>query len=221
MQDISMFDIVVVTLTLLLAIKGLFKGFVKEFFGLVGIIGGIFVASRLAVSVGEKIAPLFAIENESSIELMGFVAALIGFWIIAYALGTVISKVFSLSGLGVFDRILGFAFGAFKVFLIFSVIIYALSQVQVIKEKIEESVGNTITYPILLAGGAYIIKLDKHVSSGEMTKSLDEAVENTKQGVENLTKEVIIEEIQEATQGLQNNSTSQENSTNTPVVEQK
>ncbi len=221
MQDISWFDIVVVTLTLLLAIKGLFKGFVKEAFGLIGIIGGIFVASRLATTVGEKIAPLFALENESSIELMGFIAALIGFWVIAYALGTIISKVFSLSGLGVFDKILGFAFGAFKIFLIFSVIIYALSQVQTIKEKLDESIGNTITYPILVAGGAYIIKLDKHVSSGEVTKSVDKVIEDTKQGVENLTQEVIKEEIQEAAQELQESIVPQNTTPTNQTVEQK
>ena len=35
------------------------------------------------------------------------------------------SKVFSVSGLGIFDRIFGFAFGAGKIFLLFAIISYA------------------------------------------------------------------------------------------------
>jgi len=172
MQDISIFDIVVIAITLLLGLKGLFRGFIKEVFGLIGIIGGIFIASRLATTVGEMIAPVLALKNDSSIQLMGFIVGLIAFWIVAYVLGLIISKIFSLSGLGVFDKLLGFVFGAFKVFLIFSIIIYALSQIQTIKEKLDASIGDTITYPILVAGGAFIIKLDQQVASSEVKKVL-------------------------------------------------
>ncbi len=197
MQDISVFDIVVIAITLLLGLKGLFRGFIKEVFGLIGIIGGIFVASRLATTVGEMIAPMLALKNESSIQLMGFIVGLIAFWIVAYLLGLIISKIFSLSGLGVFDKILGFVFGAFKVFLIFSIIIYAISQIQTIKEKLDASIGNTITYPILVAGGSFIIKLDKQVSSSQMKKSVDSAIEKSKETVNEMTQETIKENIEE------------------------
>ena len=197
MQDISIFDIIVITITLILGLKGLFRGFIKEVFGLIGIIGGIFVASRLATTVGEMIAPVLALKNDSSIQLMGFIIGLIAFWIVAYILGLVLSKIFSLSGLGIFDKILGFVFGAFKVFLIFSIIIYALSQIQTIKEKLDSSIGDTMTYPILVAGGSFIIKLDQHVSSNEMKKSVDQAVEQTKQKVEKITEESIKENLEQ------------------------
>lgn len=82
MQDISIFDIVVIAITLLLGLKGLFRGFIKEVFGLIGIIGGIFIASRLATTVGEIIAPVLALKNDSSIQLMGFIVGLIAFWLV-------------------------------------------------------------------------------------------------------------------------------------------
>ncbi|MFA7084555.1 MAG: CvpA family protein [Arcobacteraceae bacterium] len=197
MQDISVFDIVVIVITLLLGLKGLFRGFIKEVFGLIGIVGGIFIASRLATTVGEMIAPVLALENTSSIQLMGFIVGLIAFWIVAYVLGLIISKIFALSGLGLFDKLFGFIFGAFKVFLIFSIIIYALSQIQTIKEKLDSSIGNTITYPILVAGGAYIIKLDQQVSSSEVIKNVDKAVEKSKQSVKELTQEGLNKNIEE------------------------
>lgn len=197
MQDISIFDIVVIAVTLLLGLKGLFRGFIKEVFGLIGIIGGIFVASRLATTVGEMIAPVLALKNESSIQLMGFIVGLIGFWLLAYITGLLLSKVFSLSGLGIIDKLFGFIFGAFKVFLIFSIIIYAISQIETIKQKLDESIGNTITYPILVAGGSYIIKLDKQVASNTIQKTVNEAVDKGQKSLTEMAEKKGEEQLNE------------------------
>lgn len=195
MQDISIFDIVVIALTLLLGLKGLFRGFIKEVFGLIGIIGGIFVASRLAITVGEMIAPVLALKNESSIQLMGFIVGLIAFWLLAYVTGLLLSKVFSLSGLGLIDKLFGFIFGAFKVFLIFSIIIYAISQIETIKLKLDESIGNTITYPILVAGGSYIIKLDKQVASDTIQKSINETIDKGQKSITDMAEKKAEEQL--------------------------
>ena len=133
MQDLNIFDMVIIGITLILGLKGLFRGLIKEVFGIIGIIGAIFVASRVSVDIGNLIAPFLALENQTTIKLIGFVVGLIGFWIAVYVLGVIVSKIFSASGLGLFDRIFGFVFGAAKVFLIFSVISYALYQVQSFK----------------------------------------------------------------------------------------
>jgi len=143
MQDISIFDIVIVSITVLLGLKGLFRGFIKEVFGLIGIVGGIFVASRAATDIGEYISPLLALENESSIKLVGFIAGLIGFWVVMYIVGLILSKMSSMSGLGIIDRTFGFIFGAGKVFLIVSRIIYALSKVKVFKDKLKTNFSYT------------------------------------------------------------------------------
>jgi membrane protein required for colicin V production len=197
MQDISIFDIVVIAVTLLLGLKGLFRGFIKEVFGLIGIIGGIFVASRLAIPVGEIVAPVLALKNPSSVQLMGFIVGLIGFWILAYITGLLLSKVFSLSGLGIIDKLFGFIFGAFKVFLIFSIIIYAISQIETIKQKLDESIGNTITYPILVAGGSYIIKLDKQVASSTIQKNVNEALDKGQKSLTDMAEKKAEEHVNE------------------------
>ena len=46
MDAVSWFDLVVVALVLVLGIKGLLNGFIKEIFGIIGLIGGVIVASR-------------------------------------------------------------------------------------------------------------------------------------------------------------------------------
>ena len=199
MQDISIFDIVIVSITVLLGLKGLFRGFIKEVFGLIGIVGGIFVASRAAQDIGEYIAPLLALENESSIKLLGFISGLIGFWVIMYIIGLILSKMSSMSGLGIIDRTFGFIFGAGKVFLIVSIIIYALSQVKVFKDKLETNFANTYTYPLLVDVGAYIIKLDIAKVTTKFEQIVDQAVTATKQAAQNLTKEAIEKKVEEMT----------------------
>ncbi|WP_419770231.1 MAG: CvpA family protein [Candidatus Marinarcus sp.] len=209
MQDLSIFDIVVIAITLLFGIKGLFKGFIKEAFGLIGIVGGIFIASRLADTVGEAIAPMLALKNESSIELMGFIVGLLAFWVIAYILGMIISKIFSMSGLGVVDKLLGFLFGAGKIFLIFSILIYLVCQIQTIKEKLDASIGHTITYPILVAGGTFIVKLDKQTMPKEIQTTVDKAVEKTKETV----KDISVEETKKTLEKMKDEAVKKTNET--------
>ena len=130
MQDFAIFDLIILTITLILGLKGLFRGLIKEVFGIIGIIGAIFVASRISKEIGDLIAPILVLENEATIKLIGFVTALVAVWLVVYSAGVIVSKVFAASGLGIVDRIFGFVFGAAKIFLIFSVIAYALYQVQ-------------------------------------------------------------------------------------------
>lgn len=175
MQDFTVFDIVIVSITILLGLKGLFRGFIKEVFGLVGIIGGIFVASRMSEEIGGMIAPILALENQATIKLIGFIFGLIGFWAIIYIAGIILSKIFQASGLGLFDRIFGFIFGATKIFLIFSVIAYALYQVQSFKDLMTKKTSDSITYPFLIKTGSFIVKLD----ASDFVKKVEEKMNLT------------------------------------------
>jgi membrane protein required for colicin V production len=191
MQSFTVFDIVIISITVLLGLKGLLRGFIKEIFGLVGIIGGIFVASRMAEEIGSLVAPLLALENSATIKLIGFIIGLVGFWAIIYILGIILSKIFSVSGLGFFDRILGFVFGSAKVFFIFSVIAYALYQVQSFKDLMNNKVSDSITFPLLVKTGGYIVKLD----TSDIVKKVENSVssedkENQKEEKNSLSQEV-------------------------------
>lgn len=180
MQNFTIFDIVIVSITVLLGLKGLLRGFIKEVFGLVGIVGGIFIASRLAGEIGKSVAPLLALENQGTIKLIGFILGLIGFWAIIYLAGVLLSKIFQASGLGVFDRILGFLFGSAKIFLIFSVIVYALYQVESFKNLMNEKVSNSTTFPFLVSTGGFIVKLD----ASDFVKKVEEKIAPKDQIVE-------------------------------------
>ncbi|RXJ65352.1 colicin V synthesis protein [Halarcobacter ebronensis] len=205
MQSFTGFDIVIVSLTVLIGLKGLFRGFTREVFGLVGIIGGIFVASRLSLEIGTKIAPLLSLENNATIKLVGFIVGLVGFWAIVYVLGVVISKIFLMSGLGVFDRILGFVFGSAKMFFIFSIIAYSLYQIQSFKDLMDDKTANSTTFPLLIKTGSFIVKLDASdfVKKVEDSVSTEEKVEEDpdlaeKKSITNEIKQTV-KEIKDAT----------------------
>ncbi|MCT7560553.1 CvpA family protein [Aliarcobacter butzleri] len=189
MQNIAIFDLVIITITLLLGLKGLFRGIIKEIFGIIGIIGAIFVASRISTQTGELIAPVLVLENQATIKLIGFVIALVIVWLIAYSAGVVVSKIFSASGLGIIDRFFGFLFGMAKIFLIFSVIAYALYQVNSFKKVIDEQFKTSILMPYLLDVGSVIIKLDTTALTNNIDKAI-ETVTDTPSTIQNATQEI-------------------------------
>ncbi len=182
MENVSLLDLISIALILFLGIKGLFRGFMKETFGLIGIIGGIYVASRYAQPLGSYLDTTFLhLQNKGSLYLIGFLAALFGFWIVASLLGGALGKLVNASGLGLVDKILGFAVGGAKVFLIFSVIIYVLTSIPVFKSTIENVFEGSMMYPYFTKVGAQIVKLDPtQLAQSQSSKSPildDEAIQ--------------------------------------------
>ncbi|QKF58834.1 CvpA family protein [Aliarcobacter lanthieri] len=178
MQDIAIFDLLIILFTLLLGIKGLFKGFIKEVFGILGLVGAVFIGSRISGEVGGLIAPILALENQATIKLIGFILGFVVIWLIVYSAGIIVSKIFSASGLGIIDRLFGLIFGMLKIFLVFSIIAYALYQVNSFKKLIEEKTKDSIVMPYLLDVGSYIIKLDTKA----LVNNIDQSIQNATDG---------------------------------------
>ena len=160
-SNFNYFDVTIGAIILLLAIKGLMNGVVKEIFGLAGLIGGVYLASRFAGDAAVFINKNFThIENAALLKLLGFMAILITIWISATILGSIVSKLTASSGLGFLDRLLGFIAGGGKYFVIFALIITALSNVSLIKENTKKYVKDSMLYPILYKAGTAIIQVD-------------------------------------------------------------
>jgi len=156
----SLFDAVIIGLTVLLAIKGFLNGFVKEIAGLVGLVGGLILASKYYHEVGVYINKyLFEIKNESAIDVVGFVVVLVSFWLFCLFLGFLISKVLKISSLGLVDKIFGFIFSGAKFFILISVIIALLYQVEFLKPKIDKYKQKSLVLPYMIKVGESIITL--------------------------------------------------------------
>jgi len=156
----NLFDGIIIAITLILAIKGYFNGIIKEVAGLIGIIGGLFLASKFFHQTGVYINyNLFEIPNKSAVDLVGFITVFVGFWVITVFIGFLLGKILKLSALGGLDRVLGFIFSGAKFFLLVSVIIAMLSHVAFIREKIKSFTKNSFVYPILVKTGENIINI--------------------------------------------------------------
>jgi membrane protein required for colicin V production len=161
MINFNYFDITVGAIILLLAVKGFMNGVIKEVFGLAGLVGGVYFASRLAEEAAAFIGRHFAqIDNAALLKLLGFMSILVIIWLSATILGSIFSKLTSASGLGFADRLLGLIAGGGKYFIIFALIVTALSNVALIKNNMDRYVKDSLLYPILYKAGSMIIQID-------------------------------------------------------------
>jgi len=190
-MDMSFLDIVVIILVVLLGLKGLFKGLIKEVFGLVSIVGGVFFASRFAYDLGSYInANFLPIENDGVKSLVGFIALFVLIWGGIQLLGTVIAKMLKMSGLGFVDKIGGAAVGSAKIILVFSIIAYGFGSIGFVKNMVGEKLEESILYPILYTTGSYIVNMDS-VPVVEAKKKIEEQVVSlSEQAQESVLKEM-------------------------------
>lgn len=160
-ENIAIFDIVSLSLVLILGIKGVINGFIKEVSGLIGIIGGVYVALRFAEQAGSFVDQnIYQIQNSASIYLIGFIVVLLIFWLSSLFLGYILENLLKMSGLGMIDKLAGFIVGSAKIFLIFSILAITLSNIQFIKEKMDTVMQKSFMYPIFVEVGEFIVKQD-------------------------------------------------------------
>lgn len=208
-MELNYFDLVASIIILLLGLKGIINGFFKELFGLVGIIGGIFVASRVGDEVGKYLNKLiFNFENEAAVSFTGFLTTLAIFWFLMIGVGFVFKKLSSLSGLGPVDKIMGFVFGSGKFFLIAAVIAHAAYNINAIKLTIDSKMQSSILFPILVETGSYIMKFDPIVitedsnTTSSLQNKAQQSVNSTAKEIVNDAKEQIKEAMPEVAKDI-------------------
>ena len=209
MESFVWFDLILAALVLLLGIKGLMNGFIKEVFGIIGLIGGVIIASRYASEVGEFVSKnIYAIQETFWFHL-GFLVTLIVFWLLCLALGYIFSKMLSMSGFSFIDRLLGFIVGSAKIFLVFAIFIFIISNIKIINEKIQPYTQNSFFYPILLQSGEFI--MNQSVKTAAIAEDINKTVDKAKEQI----SEQVDQKIQDATSAItgENNKTNEANAT--------
>jgi len=184
MMEFNYFDVTISAIIIILGIKGFMQGFIKEIFGLLGLVGGVYFASRLSDKAAKFIdANFLHLENASLLKLIGFLAILIIIWSVATLLGSLLSKLTSESGLGFLNRLFGFIAGGGKYFLIFALIVTALSNVTLVKDNLEKYVNDSMLYPYLKEAGSYLINLDTS-AMGLTVSNTTEVIKETNASVD-------------------------------------
>ncbi|BDY12288.1 CvpA family protein [Hydrogenimonas cancrithermarum] len=160
-MEMNWFDIVTASLILLIGIKGIFNGLIKELAGLVGIVLGVWVASTYASDFGQWIGKSFLpLDSQSALAMIGFLALLTLIWLACIVAGVLVSKLVSLSGLGIIDKLLGLLFASAKVFIILSVIVFALSNIEIVKKNTEKFTAKSLLHPLFVKTGEFIVHID-------------------------------------------------------------
>lgn len=198
-MEFSYFDIVVSIIVLFLGLKGIINGFFKELFGLLGIVGGIFIASRIGDDVGQIISDsLFKFENSAAIGFTGFLVTLAIFWLLMVVVGIIFKKLSSVSGLGIFDKILGFVFSAGKFFLIAAVISYAAYNIKAMRTNIDSMMQNSFVFPVLVEVGSVIMKLDPVEISEDINATIQKGSQAVQESIDENIKESTAQIIDDA-----------------------
>lgn len=190
MEFITWFDIIVIAVVIILGIKGVINGLIKEVFGLIGIIGGVIIASRYANLVGDLISLYIYQLSDSAEFFFGFLLALLVFWFVCLMLGNLLSKMLKMSGLGFVDRLLGFFVGVAKIFLVLAILAAIVSKISVLSQKVSPFFEGSKVYPVLLSAGQFIMAMD--------VSKVKESVESGK---------IVVPELLDSSESLEENST--------------
>jgi membrane protein required for colicin V production len=164
-NSLNYLDVTIIALIVILSIKGFVNGFLREVFGLIGLIGGIIIASKefgfVAQYIYDKLYPL---ENMALLNLLGFVIIVLSIWIISSIVGVVIStKAHKYRNIGLISRVLGLSISGGKYFLLFATIFVSLFNIAFIKDNFLDKidVNNSKVYPFVNKYGHLVINLDE------------------------------------------------------------
>lgn len=161
MDNISSLDIIIGSIVIILGIKGFFSGFLKETFSFIGLVVGIYAASNLSKKIALGMGENFLhIENTTILTLIIFLTILAFIWLSSITIGALLSKLTKAIGFGFINNILGFIIGGGKYFIIFAVIVTALSNVKLLKNSMTNFKKNSLLYPYLIMAGNFLIQLN-------------------------------------------------------------
>ena len=148
-----MLDFGVVLLSLFFGLKGLITGFIAELLNFLGILGGVFIASRAAKPISTSLKGFFTTTNSALIE------AVIFFIILGVAIFAtkMVAKLIKEPKNNLLNRFGGYIVAVIKYFIIFSVIITILANNPTLKRKIDSiSIGSRL-YSYMIDTGKFFL----------------------------------------------------------------
>lgn len=160
MEFANYFDIVIITIIIILAFKGLFSGFIREICSIVGIVGGVLLASRFNTDLSLWINSFLKLESKTLLNLIGFMIILGVVWILSLVVAEIMVRFAKFIKLGKLDKILGVFVAGIKIFLIISMILFTFSKINFLSSFTSKLQDSSFFYPIMIKVGDFIVKTD-------------------------------------------------------------
>lgn len=191
MEFPNYFDIIVIAIILILSIKGLFNGFIRETCSAIGIIGGVLIASRYNVELGVWINSFLKFESATLINLIGFMIILAIIWILALIIAEVIVRFAKFIKLGKMDKILGIFIAATKIFMVLSIIFFTFSQISFLSNFTAKLQNSSFLYPMMINIGDFIVKTDFVSDTREKAKeTINNGLQEMQDTLKNTTNQL-------------------------------
>lgn len=175
-------DIAVIIIVAVLGLRGLKNGLIHEIMGVLGVVLGIYFASKYCID-GAKYIELagLSFENRHILLMLAFILILALVWIGFIVLGVIISRfVVILPEIAIINYFGGYVFSALKYFVILCVVVYGLTQVGFLKDPIKELTEGTRSYPIMYEVAEKIMSIE---ALQDLQKQYTEVEETAKKEV--------------------------------------
>ena len=183
MDKLSYIDIGILVVLILLSIRGIWQGIIRGLASFLGILFGIFFASRFYGGVGEWFARTVYDFNTPELNaLIGFLIAITLIWIVFLLLGEFLFRMLKITPFAVLDGALGLIFGFCKSFLIISIIVFGVSQINWLKNFSQNIEQNSFLFPQMKNLAVQIMNLEQ--------------IQEVKENLENLGTQPSLDSVQ-------------------------
>tara|TARA_B110000196_G_C20895045_1_gene543195 strand:- start:216 stop:767 length:552 start_codon:yes stop_codon:yes gene_type:complete len=179
-------DIIISVPLLYGLIKGFSNGIIKEITNVFSVVLAIYVGIHFADLIEPYLQSDVLSGYERAMPLSAFLIVFIVVLIIIKSIGELIDRLTKLLALGIISRFLGAIFGVFKIMVIFSGILFFLTEYKIIDHQIEKD--SILLKPIQEASEVLLPKINKHKKV-----IIETTKENTKKVKEKINKKVNLE----------------------------
>lgn len=139
-------DMIIIGISALATVLGLWKGLVRQIVTLAGVVLGYFVSLRLYEPVAKLLPQKF---DPGTAKAVSFVLIFVICIIMSFILGVIVGKLLKIAGLGWANRLGGGAIGFLKGFIIIAIIVTVLIAFLPANSAFLE---NSVTLPYVLSG---------------------------------------------------------------------
>lgn len=180
-------DLLIIITVFTFAVKGIFKGAIREVIGLLVLFIALFMAPIFAENAGAFCTREFNLSvGKDSFYFLGYFVIVLFSVIIGGITGFLINLILKLTGLSLIDRLGGFFIGALKAILIITLFLTIGFKMDITKQYLEKHVENSRFSERILSFGD-LIMMNVEEAKGKAIENKDEIEDTTA----NVTKSVL------------------------------
>lgn len=139
-------DLIILLPVAYVAYRGFMNGFIREVFGIIGIVLAVYLTFEYMGTISELLSPY--VENQDRSTIVTGIVMFIGIIIIVHLIGVVIEKFFKAVQLGIVNQLFGLFFGALKSAIFVSAILLLLAGVGI---PSDETTSNSASYSVVIS----------------------------------------------------------------------